>query len=173
MAVHVLPAAEPDLPDIAALARVVWRRHYPGIISPAQIEYMLRRMYDLETLRAELAGGIRFDRLLVDGGLVGFSSYGPGRAPGTAKLHKLYVHPDEQRRGHGGRLLDHAEAVLAAEGYVALELAVNKANLTARAAYERHGFVVREGVKVDIGNGFVMDDFLMRKRLDAAVSPPR
>src|SRR5215831_2102842 len=104
MAVDVLPAAEPDLPDIAALARVVWRRHYPGIISPAQIEYMLRRMYDLDTLRAELANGIRFDRLLVDEVLVGFSSYGPGRAPETAKLHKLYVHPDQHRRGYGGRL---------------------------------------------------------------------
>ena len=166
MAADILSAAEPDLPDIAALARVVWWRHYPGIISPAQIEYMLRRMYDLDTLRAELARGIRFDRLLVDGGLVAFSSYGPGRAPGIAKLHKLYVHPDQHRRGHGGRLLDHAEAALAAGGYVSLELAVNKANQTARAAYERYGFVIREGVVIDIGEGFVIDDFLMEKRLD-------
>jgi ribosomal protein S18 acetylase RimI-like enzyme len=166
MAVDLLPAAEPDLPDIAALAGVVWRRHYPGIISLAQIEYMLGRMYDLDTLRAEMARGIRFDRLVVDGGLVAFSSYGPGRAPGIAKLHKLYVHPDQHRRGYGSRLLDHAAAVLAAEDYVALELAVNKANQTARAAYERHGFVVRESVQVDIGGGFLMDDFLMEKRLD-------
>ncbi len=103
----------------------------------------------------------------------GFSSYGPGRAPGIAKLHKLYVHPDQHRRGHGGRLLDHAEETLAAEGYVALELAVNKASRTARAAYERRGFAVREEVVVDIGNGFVMDDFLMEKRLGGTAVPPR
>jgi diamine N-acetyltransferase len=163
MTVDLVAATGADLPEIAALAGVVWRRHYPGIITPAQIEYMLARMYALATLQAELARGIRFDRLLEDGRVVAFSSYGPGRAPRTAKLHKLYVHPDRQRRGHGGRLLAHAQAVLAAEGYAAIELAVNKANQTAIAAYQHHGFTIREAVQVDIGQGFVMDDFVMEK----------
>jgi RimJ/RimL family protein N-acetyltransferase len=46
-----------------------------------------------------------------------------------------------------------------------LILNVNKQNLRAIRAYERNGFFVREAVVVDIGGGFVMDDYVMAKRL--------
>jgi len=32
-------------------------------------------------------------------------------------------------------------------------------------AYEKHGFAIRESVVVDIGGGFVMDDFVMARSL--------
>ena len=44
-------------------------------------------------------------------------------------------------------------------------LAVNKQNSRAIAAYLKNGFAVREAVRVEIGNGFVMDDFIMAKSL--------
>ena len=47
---------------------VIWRACYPGIITHAQIDYMLARMYSLDVLRDEIRSqGIRYDRLLVDG----------------------------------------------------------------------------------------------------------
>jgi ribosomal protein S18 acetylase RimI-like enzyme len=44
---------------------------------------------------------------------------------------------------------------------------VNKQNAQAIAAYRKNGFEVREAVRVEIGNGFVMDDFIMAKSLAA------
>ena len=38
---------------------------------------------------------------------------------------------------------------------------VNKRNQQALGAYRRYGFVIREEVVVDIGGGFVMDDYIM------------
>ena len=35
------PVTEPDLPVLRALADTIWRQHYAGIISAAQIDYML------------------------------------------------------------------------------------------------------------------------------------
>ena len=160
----IVPATAADLPAIAALAEVVWRAHYPGIITAAQIDYMLARMYDLGHLREELAGGICFDQALRDGQLLAFSSYGPV-APAEMKLHKLYVHPDWQRCGLGSRLLGHLEPQVRARGFRTLILAVNKANRKAIAAYQKNGFTVREAVTSDIGGGFVMDDFVMEKKL--------
>ncbi|MBU6402017.1 MAG: GNAT family N-acetyltransferase [Verrucomicrobia bacterium] len=80
------PAGREDLPAIAALAGVVWRAYYPGIISEAQIDYMLARMYDRDVLRQELAAGIRYDRLLVRMELLGFASYGPAPMRAHAAL---------------------------------------------------------------------------------------
>ena len=42
---------------------------------------------------------------------------------------------------------------------------MNKHNAAAIAAYRNCGFVTREEVVVDIGNGFVMDDYVMAKPL--------
>ena len=164
--VKIVAATEADLPAIAELAGVIWRAHYPGIISHEQIDYMLARMYSLETLRAEIVSeGIRFERLLVDGALVGFASYGPTREPVVMKLHKLYLHQDYQGRGLGRLLLQHCEREARRRGALQLILAVIKQNARAIAAYKRNGFAIMDSVVTDIGGGFVMDDYIMGKNV--------
>jgi GNAT superfamily N-acetyltransferase len=164
--VELLPATEEHLPALAKLAGVIWRQHYPGIISPAQIDYMLAKMYSLATLREELgATGICFVRLLVDGEFVGFASFGPTPEPGVMKLHKCYLLPSRHGRGYGSLLLQHCEREVRKLGAHRLILAVNKHNLKAVSAYQRNGFVVAESVITDFGCGFVMDDFIMAKDL--------
>lgn len=163
---EILPAAEEHLPELAELADIIWRAHYPGIISPEQIDYMLARMYSLETLRAEMhSQGIRFYRLLVDGTCAGFASIGPAAAMGVMKLHKLYLRPEFHGIGAGSKLLRHCEAEARRLGAARLVLAVNKQNTKAIAAYQRNGFEITESVITDIGQGFVMDDFIMAKAL--------
>lgn len=168
--VEILPAAEEHLPALAELAGVIWRLHYPGIISYAQIEYMLGKMYSLDTLREELRNrGVQFVRLLVDGRFVGFAAHGPTAVPGVMKLHKCYLLPEMHGRGFGSRLLQHCERAACGLGARRLILAVNKRNTKAIAAYQRNGFTVAEAVITDFGSGFVMDDYIMAKDL---VSPP-
>jgi ribosomal protein S18 acetylase RimI-like enzyme len=151
------------LAEISALATVIWRASYPGIISPEQIDYMLARMYDVETLRGELASGIVWFRALTDGELRGFASVGPTDTATEFKLHKLYVHPDWQRHGLGSALLKNCEATARTHGATALILNVNKRNTAALAVYRQRGFVIRESIVADIGGGFVMDDYVMVK----------
>jgi len=157
---NILPASPEHVADIARLAAVVWRAHYPGIISAEQIDYMLARMYDLDVLRDEIANGVTYLRALEGNELLGFAAHGPiGK---EIKLHKLYVHPERQRRGIGGALLKHVERECKGR---TLMLTVNKRNHKAIAAYKKHGFVIRDSVVVDIGGGFVMDDYVMAKHV--------
>jgi ribosomal protein S18 acetylase RimI-like enzyme len=153
------------LAEISALAGVIWRASYPGIISPEQIDYMLARMYDVETLRGELASGIVWFRALINGELRGFASVGPTETATEFKLHKLYVHPDWQRHGLGSALLKNCETTARTHGAAALILNVNKRNTAALAVYRQRGFVIRESIVADIGGGFVMDDYVMVKAL--------
>ena len=43
---------------------------------------------------------------------------------------------------------------------------MNRFNEKAIGAYRRNGYAIRQELKTDIGGGFVMDDFIMEKRLE-------
>src|SRR5204862_2455618 len=133
--------------------------------STDQIEFMLHQMYSRETMSAELNRGVRYDRLIADKQLAGFASYGPRTDDASIKLHKLYLHSSWRGHGLGRRLLRHVETEVQKIGATRLLLNVNKRNLVAIEVYRRHGFAVRESVVVPIGNGFVMDDYVMEKVL--------
>jgi hypothetical protein len=42
-AIHVRHARHDELPVVRRLADVIWDAHYPGIVTPEQIDYMLAR----------------------------------------------------------------------------------------------------------------------------------
>lgn len=165
-ALSIVAATEADLGAVAALAGVIWRRHYPGIISHEQIDYMLEHGYSHEALLRfirEEGAGLALAR---DGDrLLGFGAYHRIGEPREMKIEKLYVHQDVQQRGVGSRLIAAAEAAARAQHCKALILNVNKNNALAIRAYQKNGFIIRESVVVDIGNGFVMDDYIMAKAL--------
>jgi ribosomal protein S18 acetylase RimI-like enzyme len=104
--------------------------------------------------------------LLFDGErAVGFCGY--EQIGGELKLHKLYLEVEEHGRGLGSLLLRHVEDEARRRGVSTVVLGVNRHNAKAIRAYERNGYAVRQELRTDIGGGFVMDDFIMEKRLEA------
>jgi ribosomal protein S18 acetylase RimI-like enzyme len=163
-AVELRPLSRSDIPQVPPLARVVWEVAYREIITPAQIDYMLTERYSDRSLAAYLGADDRwFELAWDDGRLSGFCACEIHNA--EYKLDKLYVHPQAQRRGIGGALIESAAQRARALGFGAMILAVNKRNAPAIAAYRQQSFHVRDSVCVDIGNGFLMDDFIMEKKL--------
>ncbi len=160
----IRPLRDEDIPALASLARAIWRAHYPGIISAAQIEYMLAERYDEAVIREELTRrDLWWEVLMLDGSITGYTSYFLTDSAGEMKIDKLYLHPGVQRRGHGGRLIDHVAAFALERGCTRLTLAVNRNNQTAIAAYHKHGFQIAETSVRKIGGGFLMDDYIMTK----------
>ena len=165
-AARIEPLAAEDVEPLYALAREIWYAHYPAIISVAQIEYMLEERYNAGVVLAELRrDGTWWDKLLVAGEMAGFASYFLTGSAGEMKLDKLYVHPRLQRRGYGGMMIERACEIARSRGCSRLVLAVNKNNRSAIAAYLKHGFSIGDAVAKDIGGGFVMDDYIMVKRV--------
>jgi GNAT superfamily N-acetyltransferase len=162
----ISPLHDADIGPVCALAREIWMQHYPGIITVKQIEYMLAQRYSPDAIRAQLrAGDAWWDKLEVRGELCGFASYERGADAHTMKLDKLYVHQVVRGRGYGAALIDHVAKAARRRGMDKLTLQVNKYNHGSVAAYLHVGFQVARTVKVDIGNGFFMDDYLMEREV--------
>jgi diamine N-acetyltransferase len=162
--IEIRPVTASDVPAIAALAREIWQATYPGIITQEQIDFMLEQRYGHERLYDDLEDpGKWLDQAFLDGRRVGFAFSEIYKD--EFKLDKLYIHPDVQRQGVGGKLIGHVAARAEKLGYPCVILAVNKRNEKAIGSYKKYGFVVREAIVDDIGRGFVMDDFVMEKKL--------
>lgn len=158
------PATTADIPVLRELAEQVWRVSYATMIPPEQIDYMLEWMYGAGQIAREMEEGVAWELALSDDRPIGFFSLGL-EEPARAKLHKLYVLPERQGAGLGQALLARAQALAAARGASEICLQVNKRNTRAIRAYERAGYVVERSAVFDIGQGFVMDDFIMRRAL--------
>ena len=167
--VRILPLREEDIPGLVRLARDIWYAHYPSIITVEQIEYMLDQRYRPEVIREQLASRTAWwDKLLLDGAMVAFTSYELGEHTGAMKLDKLYVRYDLRRRGYGSLLMRHVEGQARSRGSTRLYLQVNKNNASAVEFYLRNGFAVSQAARFDIGRGFIMDDYVMSKAPPAA-----
>lgn len=152
-----------DIPRIQTLARTIWNACYPGMISQAQIDYMLERMYAAATLAKELAAGIHYEFIVLERREVGYLALELPPPPAAATLHKLYLDPAWHGRGLGQATLKHALETARQAGLPRLELRVNRGNTRAIRAYSRGGFHITGSLCVDIGNGFVMDDHVMAR----------
>jgi diamine N-acetyltransferase len=153
-----------DISLIRELCFKIWPQTYAAIISKEQIDYMLDLMYSEESLKKQmLEDNCRFIFVYHDERPVGFASFGPAE-PGIFKLHKIYILPDQQGKGTGRFVIDHIINTIKAENISALRLQVNRRN-KAKDFYEKIGFSVLYEFDFQIGNGYVMDDYLMEKKL--------
>ena len=166
--IEIRPLRADEADALADLAGRIWRAHYPGIISAAQIDYMLEQRYRPVLIKQFIARGDCWLAARAGEALAGFAHAHPLQA-GDWKLDKLYVATDLQRHGIGGALIAAVTNEARKHAVDRLVLRVNRQNHAAIQAYLKHGFKVADLVVEDIGNGFYMDDYIMLKELKDAV----
>jgi GNAT superfamily N-acetyltransferase len=157
----IRPADLDDINAIGFLAQQIWPDTYKEILSPEQLKYMLKLFYSPRSLRRQMVDEHhRFLILEQADEPIGFASWSPTDAPGTYKLHKIYVLSGRQGKGLGKTLLQFILETIRPEGASRLRLNVNRHN-KARQFYERMGFTVIGEEDIDIGHGYFMNDFIM------------
>lgn len=131
--ITLTPVTEPNFPVLRQLADTIWRQHYVGIISVAQIDYMLTRRFSDEALREHVQAADRWLELLrVSGTPVGYCGYevasmdGSEASPATMKLGQLYGLETHRGMGLGRFMLGHIESRARELGCRLLWLQANK-----------------------------------------------
>ncbi|MNE72395.1 Acetyltransferase (GNAT) family protein [compost metagenome] len=80
-------------------------------------------------------------------------------------MSKFYISKEHRGRSYASQALAFLEKLCKERSLSHIWLTVNRHNESSIAVYEKKGFrTVREQI-ADIGNGFVMDDFIMEKEI--------
>lgn len=157
MNILIETASPAVLPEIASLAAEIWHEHYDALLGPAQVDYMLEHYQSVDALTRQLQEGYTYLTARQDGKLIGFCGYHPEEE--RLFLSKLYVEKAFRGRGISRMFLEKLRT--AAAGKSAIYLTVNKENEGSIAVYRKLGFRTIDAVTTDIGQGYVMDDYIM------------
>ena len=164
-------ASSADIPSIQGMADNVFRHTYKSLITPGQMEYMMEWMYSTDSLKSQMENGHEYHIVSLDGKDIAYVSFRLDKRndDGSILFHleKIYVLPEYQADGLGKKLLGHAESKMreyACPNACAYELNVNRDNV-AVGFYKKQGLVIDRAGDFAIGDGFYMNDYIMRKEL--------
>ncbi len=149
-----------------SLARKIWTQHYTPIIGAEQVAYMLDKFQSVEAMQKQVAEGYEYYLVYEQDRAVGYFSFLPEKE--SLFLSKIYVLAEMRGKGIGRRAMEFITEQALKRGLSSIRLTVNKYNTKSIDAYLKMGFENMGPVVFDIGQGFIMDDYEMLKRLNLA-----
>lgn len=159
--IHLEKITKNQLSIIKDLAYAIWPIAYGEILSKEQLNYMLDNFYSVDNLSNQMDSGQVFELLLEDKNVIGYLGYEFNcKETGLLKIHKIYLLPEMQGKGFGKFMIAEVSKIAKSNNQKGVFLNVNKYN-KAKFFYERLGFVISKEEVIDIGNDYVMDDYVM------------
>lgn len=155
-----------DIKTIQEITNITWPITYGEILSQTQLDYMLGLFYSDEALAKQIKNKEQLFYLILDSeaviGFIGIEHQYKNEA--ITKIHKIYLLPETQGKGYGKKVFDFIEELALENNSKQLLLNVNRFN-TALNFYKKIGFEIKETVDIEIGNGYLMEDYVMGKKL--------
>lgn len=154
---------ENQLDTVDALASEIWHEHYEPIIGKPQVDYMLEKFQSKPVMKEQIKKGYIYYLVEEDGRNIGYIGIQPKED--ELFLSKLYIKSSERGKGHGKKAVQFLECLAREKKLKKISLTVYKDNVKSIAAYEKMGFKNLGSIVMDIGGGFIMDDFKMEKNI--------
>ena len=154
-----------EIEQTAALALTIWNEHYVPIIGQAQVDYMLEKFQNSQAIAQQINNHTFYYLARDPESNRGYCALQPEHSEQSVKLSKIYVLKQNQRRGIGSTLMRFIEQQCINWQAQHLWLTVNKYNTQAIQFYLKMDFEITEALQIDIGNGFIMDDYKMIRKL--------
>lgn len=152
--------SDDEIHQLENLAKEIWNQHFVPIIGQSQVDYMLQKFQSFEPMKKQISEGMQYFMALSDGENAGYCGY---KLDGNRVfLSKLYVKLEFRGKGLSKLMLERISGFAAENGLDAVYLTVNKRNDNTISIYRHLGFDIIDSVVSDIGNGFVMDDYIMQ-----------
>ena len=159
--IHLNSAKETDLDTIANMAREIWNVHYVDMVGQEQVDYMLEKFYNRASLIEQMQVKKHSFYLIEQGKeAIGFLSVS-SENDADYFLHKFYIYSHKSNSGAGTETLNQ---LLKLVNPKTLTLTVNRENYKSINFYFKTGFKINRVEDFDIGEGYLMNDFVMVKQ---------
>jgi diamine N-acetyltransferase len=164
--ITIQPATILDIKTIQELVAIIWPETYGGILTKVQLDYMIDLIYSDAVLTKQIQKQEQLYYIFSDeNSELGFFAIEHNyKNEAVTRIHKIYILPETQGRGIGTMIMDKI-AVLALENdSKKLSLNVNRFN-NALHFYHKIGFQTVGEENIEIGKGYLMEDYMMEKIL--------
>ena len=148
--------------EMSDLASKIVKEYYDPLLGEAQNDYMIKKFQSAQSIADQLASGKRYFFVRENGEGIGFICFYPRED--AMYLSKLYLRSDRRGKGYARQMLTLVAKEAKKLGLYAIELNVNKYNKS-KFIYEKLGFTRQRAERIDIGNGYFMDDYVYRLNL--------
>ena len=147
----------------SAFATRVFIEYYNDLIGKDQAEYMTGLFLSENAIKKLLVEGAIFKLVVENDTILGF--YECKKEEERVFLSKLYVDQPYRNKGIGRFMFEDLKDYTRSCGLKKIYLTVNKYNTPSYNVYLHLGFKVIDAVKTDIGQGYIMDDYIMEYTL--------
>lgn len=155
--------SDSEILRLSHLACEIWNEYFPAIIGQAQVDYMVEKFQSAYAIREQLAHGYLYYFIRHAQRITGYTGLYPDIAANTLQLSKFYIHREYRGCGIGTETLALIQGLAQSQRLDKIRLTVNRHNTPSIQAYEHMGFSHCGTLARDIGNGFIMDDYIMEK----------
>ena len=147
------------LDDIAALANEIWHEHFVPIIGLDHVNYMVGKFQSYPALKEQVSQGYEYYKIFCDDKFAGYTGIHPEQD--VLFLSKLYLHKDFRGQHLATKAVEFLKDYCRKKGLKKIWLTCNKYNSHTLDVYHHLGFVDVRTQVADIGNGFVMVDYIL------------
>lgn len=165
--IDILPVkTDPEIRNVAALAEEIWHQHFTPIIGEAQVNYMVEKFQSYPALKDQIEhNGYEYYAVRFGDHLAGYTGVHP--EDDALFLSKLYVKKDFRGQHLATEVFHYLIRLCKERGLKKIWLTCNKHNDQTLKIYDHLGFVITDEQVADIGNGFVMDDYILTYQIPA------
>ncbi len=148
------------LDKLADLASEIWHEFFPIILSDEQIDYMVDKFQSKNAMLNQIEHeNYKYYFIIIDNEISGY--FGISFKDDYLFLSKLYLKKEFRHKGFGSKAFEKIKSIAQENNYTKIVLTVNKYNSNTIKAYLKYGFKNVSSAETDIGNGFIMDDYIM------------
>ncbi len=153
-----------NIRDLAQLTSEIWHEYWVEILSPEQINYMVEKFQSEKAITQQIAEE-NYTYFYIEQNNIIAGYIGLSKKEDYLFLSKLYIKKEFRHQGIGTQVFEFIKDFALKNNYKKIILTVNKYNSNTIKAYNKWGFKEIDSVVTDIGNGFVMDDYIMEYTL--------
>ena len=153
-----------QIETIERLACEIWNEHFTPIIGKSQVGYMLEKFQSKKAITEQIENGFLYFLIKNSNQHIGYIGVLPEES--QLFLSKLYIITSERGKGYGRKAIEYLETLAIEKDVKKISLTVNRNNSGTVEMYKKLGFVNLGSSVKDIGNGFVMDDYEMVKKIN-------